>query len=90
MFPARRYAIAGTSYGLVSVCLAVCLSVSVSVRSWCSIESSWFWYGTFLSPILDSVKRKFYVGNKGTSLWNFVTNSQLRKFRHGILNVETC
>ena len=28
--------------------------------------------------------------NKGTSLWNFVLNSGLRKFRHGILIVETC
>ena len=28
--------------------------------------------------------------NKGTSLWNFVLNSGLRKFRHGIPVVETC
>jgi len=28
--------------------------------------------------------------NKGTSLWNFVLNSGLRKFRHGISIVETC
>jgi len=27
--------------------------------------------------------------NKGTSLWNFVLNSGLRKFRHGISIVET-
>jgi len=28
--------------------------------------------------------------NKGTSPWNFVLNSGLRKFRHGISIVETC
>jgi len=28
--------------------------------------------------------------HKGTSLWNFVLNSALRKFRHGISIVETC
>ena len=28
--------------------------------------------------------------NKGISLWNFVLNSGLRKFRHGISIVETC
>jgi len=28
--------------------------------------------------------------NKGTSLWKFVLNSGLRKFRHGISIVETC
>jgi len=28
--------------------------------------------------------------NKGTSLWNFVLISRLRKFRHGISIVETC
>ena len=27
--------------------------------------------------------------NKGTSLWNFVLNSGLRKFRHGVSIVET-
>ena len=28
--------------------------------------------------------------NNGTSLWNFVLNYGLRKFRHGISIVETC
>jgi len=42
-------------------------------------------------PILRCVKRKFgYLQNKGTSFWNFVLNSRLRKFRHGISIVETC
>ena len=46
---------------------------------------------SFLPPVLHSVKRKFGVlQNKGTSLWNFVLNFGLRKFRHGISIVETC
>jgi len=54
-------------------------------------ESSWFWHVSFLPPVLHCVKRKFgYLQNKGSSLWNFVLNSGLRKFRHGISIVETC
>ena len=47
---------------------------------------------SFLPPVLlQYVKRKFgYIQNKGSSLWNFVLNSGLRKFRHGISIVETC
>jgi len=32
----------------------------------------------------------FHHMYKGTFLWNFVQNSRLRKFRHGISIVETC
>jgi len=47
--------------------------------------------GGFLPPILHCVKRKSgYLLNEATSLWNFVPNSGLRKFRHGISIVETC
>ena len=55
-------------------------------------ESSWvFWHVSFLPPVLHCAKRKFgYLQNKGTSLRNFVLNSELRKFRHGISIVETC
>jgi len=50
-----------------------------------------FWHGSFLSPILCCVKRKFgYLQKKGTSLWNFVPNSGLRKICFGISIVETC
>ena len=46
-------------------------------------ESSWFWHGGFLPPIPHCVIRKFgYLQNKGTWLWNTVTNSGLRKFLH--------
>ena len=41
-----------------------------------------FCHGTFLSPILHCVIRKFwYLQNNGTSLWNFVVSSWLGKFR---------
>ena len=46
---------------------------------------------SFLPSVLQCVKRKFgYLQNKGTSVWNFVLNSGLRKCRHGISIVETC
>jgi len=46
---------------------------------------------SFLPPVLHCVKRTFdYLQNKGTSLWNFVLNSGLRKLRQGISIVETC
>jgi len=72
--------IRGTSHGPVSV------SVSVSVKSRCSIETDGrikvvFWRVNFLPPVLHCVKRKFgYLQNKGTSLWNFVLNSGLENF----------
>ena len=46
---------------------------------------------SFLSPVLHCIKKKFgYLQNKGTFLWNFVQNSGVKKFRHGISIVETC
>jgi len=48
-----------------------------------------FW--NFLPPVLHCAKRKSgYLQNKGNSLWNFVLNSGLIKFRHDISIVETC
>ena len=42
-------------------------------------------------PSYTVLKEKSVISkNKGTSLWNFVLNSGLRKFRHGISIVETC
>jgi len=51
-----------------------------------------FWYGSFLPPILHCVKRKFvyFEKNKGTSLWNLVPSSGLRKLFFGISIIETC
>ena len=89
-FTARCYASAVLAIGL---CLSVCLSVSyksVFYRNGWTNRAS-FWHVSFLPPVLHCVKRKFgYLQNKGTSLWNFVLNSGLRKFRHGISIVETC
>jgi len=82
--------IRGTSHGPVSVCPSVCPS-QVGVLSKRLNESSWFWNVSFLPPVLQCVKRKFgHLRNKGTSFWNLVPKSGLRKFRHGISIVETC
>ena len=44
---------------------------------------------SFLPPVLAVLKGNSVISkNKGTSLWNFVLNSRLRKFRHGISIVE--
>jgi len=54
-------------------------------------ESSWFWHVSFLHPSYTVLKgNSFTSKNKGTSLWNFVLNSGLIKFCHGISIVETC
>ena len=79
--------------------MALCLSVSVclhlSVASWSSIETderielvlAWELFSTYPACIL----RKFgYLQSKSTFFWNFVPNSRLRKFRHGISIVEAC
>jgi len=53
-----------------------------------------FWHVSFLPPVLHTytmLKGNSVISkNKGTSLWNFVLKSGLRKFRHGISITETC
>jgi len=72
--------------------MAVCLSVT----SRCSIETAErteLVFGMLASfhPSYTVLKGNSVISkNKGTSLWNFVLNSGLRKFCHGILIVETC
>jgi len=44
---------------------------------------------SFLPPYTVLKGNSVTSKNKGTSLWNFVLNSGLRKFRHGISIVET-
>ena len=81
---ARRYASAGISYGPVSVCVRLCLSVT----SLCSIETD-EQIGLVFGTSYSAVKGNSSIfKNKGTSLWNFAPNSGLRKFRHGISIVE--
>ena len=88
VFTTRCYAFAVLATGL-------CPSVSVC-HKWVFYRNGWtnragFWRVSFLPPVLHCVTRKFcYLQNKGTSFWNFVLKSGLRKFRHGISIVETC
>ena len=78
--------IRGTSHGPVSVCL--------SVTSRCSIETAEqielvFGMSASFHPSYTVLKGNSVISKiKGTSLWNFVLNSGLRKFRHGISIVE--
>jgi len=54
-------------------------------------ESNWFLACELISTRPTVLKGNSVISkNKGTSLWNFVLNSGLRKFRHGISIVETC
>jgi len=80
--------IRGTSHGPVSV------SVSVTSRSSTkTAERIELVFGMRASfhPSYTVLKGNSVISkNKGTSLWNFVLNSGLRKFRHGISIVETC
>ena len=80
--------IRSTSHEPVSVCLYV--------TSRCSIETAKrieMVFGTRASfhPSYTVLKGNSVISkNKGTSLWNFVLNSGLRKFRHAMSIVETC
>ena len=93
IFTARRYASA--VYAVIvclSVCPSACLSVllSVSVASLYCIETigriERDFFGMEASFHLSHTVLYGNSGiskNKDTSLWNFVRNSGLRKFRHG-------
>jgi len=75
--------------------MGLCLSVRLSVTSRCSIETAErielvFGMRASFNPSYTVLKGNVISKNKGTSLWNFVLNSGLRKFRHGISIVETC
>jgi len=76
--------------------MALCLSLSVcicllqvGVLSSRMNESSWFLAWELFSTYPACILRKFgYLQSKSTFFWNFVPNSRLRKFRHGISIVE--
>jgi len=76
--------------------MSLCPSVYLSVTSRCSIETAKrielvFGMRASFHPHYTVLKGNSVISkNKGTSLWNFVLNSGLRKFRQGILIVETC
>ena len=89
IFTARCYASAVLATGL-------CLCLSVSVTSRCFTETAKrielvFGMWSSFHPSYTVLKGNSVISkNKGTSLWNFVIHSGLRKFRHGISIVETC
>ena len=92
IFTARCYASAVLAMGLCPF-----MSVSMSVTSLCSIETAerielvfgvWASFHPSYTVLKgNSLSPKIWVLN---SLWNFVLNSGLRKFRLGISIVETC
>jgi len=75
----------------------LCMGLCPSVTSRCSIETAerieLVVFGTSASfhpsyTVLSG--NSVHFKNKGTSLWNSVPNSRLKKFCFGILIVETC
>ena len=89
IFTARCYASAVLATDL---CPTVCLCLSqVGVLSKRLNESSWF-FGIWASfhPSYTVLKGNSDISkNNGTSVWNFVLKSGLRKFHHGISIAET-
>ena len=77
----------GTSHVSVCLCLSVCHKSVFYRNGWTNRVGMWASFHLSYTVLKgNSVISK----NKGTSLWNFVLNSGLRKFRHGISIVETC
>jgi len=78
--PALRYAVAGTSYGPVSVCLSVSVTSRSSIETDERIELG-FLHGSILPPIVHCVKRKFgYLQKQGYFPRNSFLISVLGKF----------
>jgi len=77
----------------MALCLSVCLSVSVTSRL--SIETAErielvFGMGASFQPSYSVLTgNSAHSKNKGTSVWNVVPNSGLRKFCFGISIVDT-
>ena len=90
VFTAWCYASAVLAMGLCpSVRVRVCHKSVFYRNGW--TNRAGFWHMNFLQPPYTVLKRNQVISkNKGSSVWNFVLNSGLRKFRHGILIVETC
>jgi len=76
--------IRSTSHGPVSV------TSRSSIKTAERIELVFGMWASF-HPSYSVLKANLVISkNKGTSLWNFVLNSGLRKFCHGISMVEKC
>ena len=97
---AISFIITARCYASAVLAMGLCRSVSVSVRlsqlKSVFYRNGWtnragFWRVSFFHPSYTVLKGNSVISkNKGTPLWNFVLNSRLRKFRHGIPIVETC
>jgi len=82
--------IRGTSHGPVSVCVCPSVTSRSSTKTTERIELVFGMSASF-HPSYTVLKGNLVISkNKGTSLWNIVLKSWLRKFRHGISIVETC
>ena len=88
--PARRYASAGASHGPVSVCLCLSVTSRYSIKTVERIGLVLAWELLSTYPTLCYKKNLGTFKNKGTSLWKFAPNSELRIFRHSISIVEAC
>jgi len=76
----------------MALCLSVCLS-QVVVLSKRTGASGWIFFGKGASIVLFYAALRENSGlseSKGTSLWNFVLHSGIRKFHHNTPIVETC
>jgi len=81
--------IRGTSHGPVSVCVRLSVTSRSSTKTAERIELVFGMWASF-HPSYTVLKGNSVTSkNNGTSLWNFVLTSGLRKFRHGISIVET-
>ena len=90
VFTARCYASAVLAMGL---CLSVCLSVrhkSEFYRNGWTNRAGFGMWASFHPSYTELKGNSVISTNKGTSVWNFVLNSGLRKFHHGISIVENC
>ena len=93
IFTARCYASAVLTMGLcLSVGLSVCPSqVGILLKRTAERIDLGFGMTASFHPYYTVLKGNSVISkNKGTSLWNFVLKSGIRKFRHGISIVETC
>ena len=73
-------------------CLCVCLSLAGIASKWLHRSSICLRTGSPRTMLRCILKKLGYLKNNGTSpsLWNFVPNSGLRKFRHGTPTVGEC
>jgi len=78
------------SHGPVYVCVCPSVTSRCSIETVERIELVFSMWASF-HPSYTVLKENSVISkNKVTSLWNFVLNSGLRKFRHNISIVETC